>query len=122
MRDFLNDIWEMITRQVLSSSDITTFKQARQWFSRQGVSAAKAAKTPEQLREILLDVLAGRSFDVDDKLANDIRIYLNGVDENVDTHRPEALAAWRMLHAETEYDLYQAQKEYSKLKRNRLNP
>ena len=122
IRDFLNDLWETIIGQTIDISESTTFKQARQWFSRQGIPEAKAAKTLPQLREILLDDLASRPFDTNDTLSYAIRRYLNGLDEDSDTNRPEELIIWRMLHAETLYDLETAQNEYRAFKQRRSNP
>lgn len=117
MRHFLIDFWETVTKQPIDISECETYKQARRWFVRRGVAAAKAAKTPEQLRDILLDDLARRAFDTEDRMSYDIRRYLNGVDEDNYTNRLAYEYERRMLEAETSYDFERAKKAYNKYKK-----
>lgn len=117
MRRYLIDFWETITKQPIDISECETFRQARRWFTRHGVPAAKAAKTQDQLRDVLLDEIAARPFSSGDKLSNDIRRYLNGIDEDEDSGRLAYEYERRMLEAETPYDFERARKAYFKYKK-----
>lgn len=81
---FLKDFWLNVTNQPIDISECTTFRQSRRWFTNNGLDVAMGKKNPEELRELLFEVLTAQSIPFDHSLNSAIRRYLIAEDEKAD--------------------------------------
>lgn len=78
MLNRLKQFWLAVTVPI-DISECKTLSQARRWFDEAGVRDAKAAKSREELREVLLDTLADPDMS-GTPVASVIRHYLGDQD------------------------------------------